>query len=293
MGRLQDDADTLRYANEVETDFGKGCVTYNQEDEIVPSQHYSRYVCTESGWKWMFLLDGSLMTFKDPRDGNEYAAFTTANGQSIMAENLRYEYKIKLEDSEDSVAYGNRCNTDGCTKYGRYYSWAAAMDSAGVFSTSGKGCGINMDCSPQYPVRGICPEGWHLPSENEWNELFKGLKDSYWSDVYYGRIDSSDVPSMVTHALQAPGYNEWPRATNTSALTAIPAGYCNATKCIDTDLYAIFWSSTWYPTKESSSLRPSAKGIYIHTDKVDIDDFNNSFYGLGSYFSVRCFKDVQ
>jgi uncharacterized protein (TIGR02145 family) len=308
------DADTLRYANDKEIEFNRGCVSYILDETIVPNGMFSNYKCTESGWVWSFLLDGKLSTFKDSRDGNEYQIIDFSKGVAVMVENLRYEYKIKPEDSDDSVAYGNICNKDNCKKYGRYYSWAAAMDSAGVFSENGKGCGINLDCSPQYPVRGICPEGWHLPTETEWKGLFDAIRYSYGDDVINERVESNISPfgdydrwnahldSVVAHALQSVGYKEWLRASNTSLISAIPAGYCTSqcsrtgncsSECTDTDLYAIFWTSTWYPTPEYGELRPSAKGIFIHTDKVDIDDFNNSFFGLNYLFSVRCFADVK
>ena len=33
-------------------------------------------------------------------------------------------------------------------------------------------CGINSVCDVTYPVQGICPKGWHVPDEDEWNRLF-------------------------------------------------------------------------------------------------------------------------
>ncbi len=35
------------------------------------------------------------------------------------------------------------------------------MDSVGEWSTNGEGCGYRTECSPTYPVRGVCPKGWH------------------------------------------------------------------------------------------------------------------------------------
>ena len=52
----------------------------------------------------------------------------------------------------------------------RHYSWGAAMDSAGVFSSDGRGCGSDVICSPG-KKRGVCPFGWHVPSWNEWFKL--------------------------------------------------------------------------------------------------------------------------
>ena len=49
------------------------------------------------------------------------------------------------------------------------------MDSAGTWSDHGKGCGYNKTCTPTYPVRGICPEGWHMPSAEEFNKLIDAV----------------------------------------------------------------------------------------------------------------------
>ena len=84
-----------------------------------------------------------------------------------MAENLNYDYN---EGTAKSFCYNNE--PDSCAKYGRLYTWAAVMDSAGVFGDGGKGCGYDVTCSAKEPVRGICPEGWHLPSDAEWETLF-------------------------------------------------------------------------------------------------------------------------
>jgi uncharacterized protein (TIGR02145 family) len=98
----------------------------------------------------------------DSRDGNTYK--TVKIGSQIwMAENLRFKTdRSSCFDKKDSTS---------CTKFGRTYSWADAMDEAGAFSANGKGCAKEKNCIPTYPVRGICPAGYHLPSQIEWNVL--------------------------------------------------------------------------------------------------------------------------
>ena len=70
-----------------------------------------------------------------------------------MAENLNIDYKV------DGSIYGTYTNTDKGEIYGRYYTWAAAMDSAGIYSDNSKGCGDAKPCIVNTPARGICPEG--------------------------------------------------------------------------------------------------------------------------------------
>ncbi len=106
----------------------------------------------------------------DSRDGRTYKKIVIGS-QTWMAENLNYA---------DSLGYPgmqgrNWCYNDlasNCKKKGRLYTWAAAMDSAGIFSTNGKNCGYGRRCTPVYPVRGICPQGWHLPTSTEFETLF-------------------------------------------------------------------------------------------------------------------------
>ena len=102
----------------------------------------------------------------DKRDGQIYKT-VKIGVQMWMAENLNYA------SSEGSFCYGN--SADSCAKYGRLYTWAAAMDSAGIWSANGKGCGDEVECLPTHPVRGVCPEGWHLPTTDEWDPLLDAL----------------------------------------------------------------------------------------------------------------------
>lgn len=153
------------------------------------------HLCTNGIWTW----NGNYESFKDPRDGKTYKAIQIGS-QKWMAENLNFEYKV------EGATYGNLCNTDGCKIFGRYYTWAAAMDSAGVYSSNGIGCGIGKKCSPTYPVRGICPEGWHLPDVDEWLVLERTI----------GRSSS---------AMQAKGYEEWNNATDFYGFSALPVGF--------------------------------------------------------------------
>jgi uncharacterized protein (TIGR02145 family) len=95
------------------------------------------------------------------RDGQKYNIVQIGE-QWWMAENLNFE-------TVDSF-----CSSDNpaiCDKYGRFYTWAAAMDSVGLWGTNGMGCGYGVYCHPTLPVCGVCPEGWHLPSNEDWSNL--------------------------------------------------------------------------------------------------------------------------
>ncbi len=109
----------------------------------------------------------------DVRDGQVYKTVRIGK-QNWMAQNLNYAY---MPDTS-SFCYDN--SADSCAKYGRLYTWAAAMDSAARFGENGKDCGFGTTCSPKYPVRGVCMKGWHMPDTTEWNALIEeiGCADS-------------------------------------------------------------------------------------------------------------------
>jgi len=76
--------------------------------------------------------------------------------QTWMAENLNCNVS-------GSKCYNN--NESNCATYGRLYDWATAMNLP-------SSCNDN-SCSSQIGTKhqGICPDGWHIPSNADWNEL--------------------------------------------------------------------------------------------------------------------------
>jgi uncharacterized protein (TIGR02145 family) len=84
----------------------------------------------------------------------------TIGSQTWMAENLHYAVP-------GSKCYNNYL--ENCEKYGHLYDWATAMDLPASCNSS--------DCTDQINPkhRGICPEGWHVPSAEEWDALFASV----------------------------------------------------------------------------------------------------------------------
>ena len=193
----------------------------------------------------------------DSRDGHTYKTVTFGS-QTWMAENLNYE-------TANSYCYND--NASNCSKYGRLYTWAAAMDSAGTWSTNGKGCGYNKTCSPTYPVRGVCPQGWHLPTQTEWNTLFNAVGGS---SVAGAKLKSTS------------GWYNSGNGTDAFSFSALPAGYRISNGNYDNEGFsAYFWSST-----ESNSIIAYGMRLYYDYDRAALNG-NLKYYGL----SVRCLKD--
>ena len=220
-------------------------------------------------------------TMTDERDGKIYKTVKIGT-QTWMAENLNYaytgvpySYKEKNKDTvytSDSTSWCYKNDSLNCAKYGRLYSWAAAMDSVGTWSTNGKGCGYNKTCSPTYPVRGICPEGWHLPDSTEWNMLFTAVGGK---SIAGKKLKSTS------------GWNDYEKniynGTDAYAFSALPAGNRYDYGVFnDESYYAYFWSST-----EHYSECVYLMYLFFYNDNVNSDHIISKNRGL----SVRCIKD--
>ena len=109
----------------------------------------------------------------DPRDKQIYKVVAIGE-QTWMAENLNYADSVKTP-SLLGRSWCFKNNLGNCTKYGRLYTWAAAIDSAKLYKDKSIDCGYDKTCSLPDTVYGICPPGWHLPDKTEWNKLFTAV----------------------------------------------------------------------------------------------------------------------
>ena len=193
----------------------------------------------------------------DSRDGQTYKTVQIGS-QTWMAQNLNYK-------TAGSNCYNNRANN--CAKYGRFYTWAAAMDSVGKWDKSGNGCGYGKTCSPSYPVRGVCPAGWHLPSKTEWETLF---------DAVGGQSTASAKLKSKS------GWYSNGNGTDAFGFSALPAGY---RYYIGSDYGEGDGASFWSSTENSSD---GAYHMYLDCDR---DNAFLYYYSKNYGFSVRCVKD--
>ena len=161
--------------------YGLGkCSNSNKGDTAInvnPLSPYAGFKFVCDGTLWIFTHKGTSKykgeygTLTDKRDGQTYK--TVQIGEQVwMAENLNYDYQTELTHS---MCHENK--QENCDAYGRLYTFAAAVDSAGLFGDGGLGCGAtgweeNPAGNLKESSRGVCPEGWHLPSKGEWEQLF-------------------------------------------------------------------------------------------------------------------------
>lgn len=198
--------------------------------------------------------------FVDPRDGQVYRTVKIGK-QTWMAENLNY----KTADSD--------CLKDhdiNCARFGRRYSWSAAMDSSATFTKNGEGCGLWESCSPTYPVQGVCPVGWHLPSRDEWKTLLSLLDEK---DTAGYALRSKNAWRMRDH-----------KGTDDYGFSVLPAEvdfyekpYRNARVVADENTG--FWSSTIFDDGWAYMLA-------FYNNEMSLDqNFKHMKY------HVRCVKD--
>ena len=210
-------------------------------------------------------------TFIDSRDGNEYN-WVQIGDQVWMAENLAYLPSVNMvaDGSEDAAGsyyyvYGydgtnvaDAKATDNYATYGVLYNWTAAMDGEASSTTNPSG------------IQGVCPAGWHLPSDAEWTEL----------------TDYLGGTSIAGGKLKETGTTHWASpntgATNETGFTALPGGY----RYNNGAFYDIGYAGYWWCATEINATN----AWYRYMD-YDYSDVLSYYYDKEVGFSVRCLRD--
>lgn len=216
-------------------------------------------------WCFWTTEENEKGTLIDIRDGKVYSTIKIGN-QWWMAENLNYE-------TNNSFCYNNR--TTYCITYGRLYNWAEAMKIDQRFNDE-KWDGSDIK------HQGICPDGWHIPSDDEWKimEMYLGMNQGTvnaenWRGTYEGG------------SLKETGYKHWnypnTGATNGSGFSALPGGDCWPNMEFHRMGFdAYFWTSSEYNNLFSwyRRLNNNYSSIY-------------RYYGFSKKYgrSIRCVKD--
>jgi len=186
-------------------------------------------------------------------DGNVYETVVIGD-QTWLKQNLKSVHYSDGAAIVNVVAYDN--NEENATIYGRLYTWNAAMRNKKTQST-----------------QGVCPSGWHLPSDAEWNLLINYLGGS---TVAGGKMKESGT----TH-WESPNTG----ATNSSGFTALGSGEFDAhyTPNVFRILhqFEVYWTST-----EVNTLL--AKEKFLESTNTKCSDYD--WYKTMKY-SIRCVKD--
>lgn len=153
--------------------------------------------------------------------------------QCWLKENLNIGTMIAgLDEQTDNDTIEKYCfndEPDSCEKYGGFYQWGEAL---GYISTPG--------------TKGICPPGWHIPTDEEFKQLegtvdsYYGYPDPIWDESLYRGVD-------VGLRLRSSSTWESTSGTNNYGFTALGTG----SRFIDGTFWSLheytsFWNSNWY-----------------------------------------------
>ena len=203
--------------------------------------------------------------FIDERDG-EYYRTVKIGKQHWMAQDLNYILKETCIRNLPLASEG---------RSGQNYTWAAAVDSLGLFSDDAKECGVFTDCELDNPIRGLCPKGWHLPDSTEWAELFDFVKKDNGG--------KGSLPSLrVNHYWEADSLES--PSTDRYWLSIAPTGwhyFTNGGSSYSKGRYsAKFWTRTQHSPYSI---------VYVNIETEDEPQFSRHIGDI--QFSVRCIED--
>jgi len=201
----------------------------------------------------------------DTRDGKLYKFVTIGEGataQKWMAENLNYAVGGKCyAEGVDGVSADSIAKN--CATYGRLYNWATAMG------------GSNSSTANPSGIQGVCPSGWHLPSDAEWNVLMKFVSPSCTDNG-----DCADAGKKLK--ADSPLWNSNGKGTDDYGFSALPGGcgYSNG-NFDEVGGYSIWWSA---------SENDSYYAYYMFMD-YSSEYFYYRYDNKGILYSVRCLQD--
>jgi len=179
-------------------------------------------------------------TFTDDRDGKSYK-WVKIGTQIWMAQNLNYNVS------------GRKCydnSETNCEKYGSLYNWNTAMT--------------------------VCPSGWHLPSNADWNTLMKFVNPSC--------SDNSTCDNAGTKLKARSGWIDYDGkpGNDTYGFSALPGGYGYSAGSF---FSSVGYSGYWWSASEYNS--------YAYLRIMDYNYEGVNYLSSGKYYlqSVRCLQD--
>jgi len=202
--------------------------------------------------KYVHVVDGVVQSSNSNSASCEIEDYKTVviGTQTWMAENL---------NCGNGLCYDN--SKANCSKYGKLYDWATAM---ALDSSCNK-----VSCSDQVQPKhkGICPDGWHIPNDDEWTVL----------------TDYAGGSSEAGRYLKATrGWNNNGDGLDSHEFAALPGGLGYSAELFQTEGN----SGYWWSSSENNAGYAFYRGIYYDNENV------GRYYDKKSnLFSVRCIKD--
>lgn len=193
--------------------------------------------------------------------------------QCWMAENLKYlpeapsPYYISYSSpmyyvyDYDGESISESMQTENYQQYGVLYNWYAAMN------------GVDPEDTYNYPYQGICPEGWHIPSNSE----FMTLRDYLGGYFEAG----GQLKEQSTEHWTCPNVG----GTNESLFTALPAGYLYADGFEELNEFGGWWESN-FTDFYSTNAR-------VFSVEHDSEIMYSTYTIKKKAVSVRCIRNID
>lgn len=189
-------------------------------------------------------------SFVDERDGTEYCT-TTIGTQVWMADNLQF--------ASDSNAYINLSNPSTVNAvYGRLYTFSEANQA--------------------------CPNGWHLPTDEEWKTMEMTLGMSALEADALNERGTNEGAQLKSGDGWNSSVNVGVEGTNTVGFNALPSGEWNPSfgPFFHLGAEASYWTASVYDTTTAAWMRTLA---------YDNGSIKRSYVTSKMGFSCRCVKD--
>lgn len=206
-------------------------------------------------------LNNTVIHIDNDNDTNFYTASVTIGTQVWMTKNL----KTRRFRNGDKIWSTTPASLDITAQIAPKYQWAYEADEINV-DTYGR-------LYTWYAItdsRGVCPRGWHVPTDEDWNILMTYLDGKLY--------EGGNLKETGTTHWAAPNTG----ATNETDFTALPGGYRFS--------YGRFsdmgFSGFWWSSSESSDSIAYGRGMLNYNNQVPRFNFSKRD-GL----AVRCIKD--
>lgn len=263
-------------------------------------------------------LAGPEVDLVDSRDGETYhtarfhsvksenpyscdaIGYTLIDAGIWMTQNLRYTQGLISSPADTYVTMqyytpsNIGANAARIRENGKLYNWAAASSQKGN-ATTGQG---NVDNPPTYVAndekygsagaateikrRGICPSGWHLPTDTEWHILTEALK--LRPDLYSSQTTAADanVGNVMKNSTEAAGaYKGTSKPSDQGGFAGYLVGFANQNRVTGYGVSNHWWASSSYNISNSWKRR-----VDNSTSSID-----RTASARNNHFSVRCKKD--
>jgi uncharacterized protein (TIGR02145 family) len=176
--------------------------------------------------------------------------------QTWMARNLNYKTSDGASRCYPTSGSTNASDADNsnCNIYGRMYTWSTAMNNSASSTSNPSG------------RQGVCPSGWHIPSDAEWTAL----------------TDFVGSSTAGTKLKAASNWSSNGNGTDEYGFSALPGGFGGSGGYF---IYVGYLGGWWSSTEYGSSLAYDRYMIYGNSDVVRNYNFKSPL------LSVRCVQD--